>query len=194
MDRKRFRETGYSVPRLEHHIIRERAQRMIDLTAHIFGQSNEPVPIVDLIEFFGSDPKLMLPDYEIVDDNSIPGFIAKYSPESFKFTIAQSCWDSATDGDGESRYHLAHELGHYALNHPSAAFGRQFHNDIVIKLEDSEHQANLFADEYLMDVRHMHEYRDPERMVSRFGVDERTACRRIRDLTREGFWGKRKQR
>ena len=184
----RFRETGYPVPRRDTRNIRTVAHELLDWTYRRFSRKGEPVEVIKVIEFLGSEVDNGYPDFEIVEDSEIPGFVAKFYPDRMLFKFACSIWDAASDGDGEARYHIAHEIGHNALKHPSEAFGREFLNDIVVKDEDSEHQANSFADEYLMDSRLIARDCNVAAVMRQFGVDEPTASRRINNLTREKFW------
>ena len=182
----RYRETGYPVPRRELGDIRCRAHEFLRWTTRRFPRAAAGVPVVEVIEYLGSEVDKGYPDFEIRD--VIPGYVAQFKPDEHLFVIERDVWDAATDGEGEARILLAHELGHYVLEHPANAFGRQFFNDIVVKEEDSESQANLFADEYLMDCRQITPAMTAREIALSFGVDEGAALRRLDNLKREKYW------
>lgn len=185
---RRYREIGFPVPGKSVGEIRTTAQKMRDWTKQRLPSDGLAAPATEVIEYLGSFVRHDFPDYEIVDDDKIPGFAANFSPDQMLFRFARSVWNGASRGDGAARLVVAHEIGHCALNHPSHAFGRQFAHEVVVKELDSEWQANTFADEYLMDCRLMTRMMNVSEVAAAFKVDEMSARRRIQNLMREGFW------
>ncbi len=136
-------------------------KRIVDIRAvasnirHIFGITNHVYcDIVQIMEYFGSD---YLPDYgyEIISDTDpvLKGKFAETFPQDKIIRIKESVYNKACEGDGQSRFTIAHELGHLSLGHKEdISFSRQT-KDFPKFLEpwrDSEWQADVFAAELLM--------------------------------------------
>lgn len=120
---------------------------------NMFGISNEVFcDIVKIIEYLGSD---YLPDYgyEIIPDNDplLKGKFAETFPQEKIIRIKESVYNKACEGDGQSRFTIAHELGHLCLKHEAdISFARQMPPGPLVPWRDAEWQADVFAAEFLM--------------------------------------------
>lgn len=126
--------------------------------------------LTDMVrDFFRIDPKRPFPilqfienvvpewvegfSFEILDDEECEeGLFAGYYPVEKQLSCRQSVYQKAFEGDGASRGHLCHELGHIFLHRNQGAVlarggvGSGKH----AKYEDSEWQANTFERELLI--------------------------------------------
>lgn len=178
MKNKRYRRSGYPVPRASRAEVRLAAHNLRDWVQEQFGWTDDPFPCVRLIEVLGAS--LNGPNYEEVLDNSLPGTDALWDPHEKSFRIRETVWDLADAGDPGARETLAHEIGHWALGHPPAAFYRRYDNGIVVPEEDSEHQADWFLEELLVDSRRISKADGIDTIQRRFGVSVDLAVERIR--------------
>lgn len=185
-----FRETGFRVPKLTRLDVRKSAQALLDYMTIHYGWQKPYVPIVDLIELWGScddsgEPGCA-PNYDVVEDAALPDCAAEFIPGENLLRIRQAVWNAATDGVGSDRETLAHEMGHIVLGHPPPSLARAYNYFHRVEPEtDSEYQANWFLDEFLMDVRGISIADGVSDLVKRFGVSEAGAARRIHELILE---------
>jgi hypothetical protein len=98
--------------------------------------------------------------------------------------VRQTVYDRAFLGEGRARMTLAHELGH-AVMHPGAPKARrQMGNntpEFIAAYKSAEHQAKVFASEFLVPESEIREYRSPKDIAVNFGVSLEAAEYRFRD-------------
>lgn len=194
--KKKYTETGYKVQRREPDELRQLAQYLRDFAASECGLVGSRFDVVRLIEKWGlrrSTGDITNPDYVIVEDSELPGRAAEYRPppvsghdaDSHLFVFRESVWNAACLDDAEARHILAHEVAHCVLQHPPVSYARQYQDEIVDQNEDSECQANRFADELLMDERLIQSKEGYGSIVEKFGVTNETAVNRLRRVIAE---------
>ncbi len=192
---RHYQQMGYRVARLARENITRSAQRTRDFAVSEYGLTGDGLDVVRLIEKWGQQRaagKIEFPDFRVVDDAELPGRAAEFRPRDLEssddaenehiFMFRCSAWDAAADGVPAAIETLAHEIGHCVLEHPKVTYARMYHNDRVVKEEDSEWQANLFMDELLMDRRLISEHVGWGEIQRRFLVTKTSAIRRVRAL------------
>ena len=84
--------------------------------------------------------------YEIVEPWELPDREAEMNPFDFCIRIQEPIYIKALNGDGRSRFTIAHELGHFFLHRTQTlAFGRKAENSNIPTYQNSEWQADIFA-------------------------------------------------
>jgi hypothetical protein len=170
--------------------VRKHAHHLIDHVDESIGWKVTPFPITELIEFWASmcGPKVDLhpPNLWVCESRDLPHADAEFRPHQNLICVNERIWDSASDGDAQARWVLAHECGHVTLKHYAGA-GLYCETHSVVEPEaDSEHQANWFADELMMDSRLINLAADGiNALMQRFLVSEAMAARRLQDLVRQ---------
>lgn len=183
-DRK-YRAAGFEVPQAPRVYVRTAAHVLIDHVRKQIGVPGDVFPIVRLIEYWGTEcgsvPGEDMPNYVVCDPHELPHGDAEFRVHENTIYIDRDVWDAASNGDPEARSVLAHETGHVVLKHYPAA-GRYNHDYRVVQAEtDSEHQANWFADELMMDNRCIVNSDGVDSLIAKFDVSADMATRRIRD-------------
>lgn len=187
----RYREAGFIVPSKPRAIVRSTAHYLLDYVSQEFTWATAPFPVCALLELWASEcgPRVGQhpPNLDIRDPHELPNAAAEFVPHLNTLRVDCDVWDSACNGNAESRRVLAHEIGHVVLKHYAAA-GLYRDNQVAVNPEtDSEHQANWFADELMMDSRLIKCSSDGVlAIMQRFDVSEGMATRRLRDLILEG--------
>lgn len=122
---------------------------------------------------------------EVKEDSEIPEYQA-YTEQggSHLIVVAESVMKSARRGDGDARYTLAHELGHFFL-HQNLRLARYQTGDLP-EDRSSEGQADLFALELLAPIDWVEASDTPETIEDRFQLDARNATIRYNQLKQEG--------
>lgn len=186
-----LRQAQFRVHRKTPSQIATLARQVRHLAEQAFGKF-EKFPVIDQIELWGqredcgsldrngapSGP----PGYLVVMDEELPGGLAEFNAQENILVFRQSVWDKASDGDPYCVEIAAHEIGHWACGHSKMHFGSYEWNETVDPECDSEHQANRFRDELLLDGRIISLSDGVASLTSRFGVTESTARRRIYQL------------
>lgn len=85
-----------------------------------------------------------------IDDPEIDGMYAFYNPRENEMTIRSDVYEQALNGDGTSRFTIAHELGHYILHRKGVRLCCISDDFEVSEKYDPEWQANKFAVALLM--------------------------------------------
>ncbi len=186
-----YRKSGFVVPEKSRKTVRSYAHYLIDhVETEIGWKDRQQFPISDLLEMWSAEcgPNVGRdrPGLDILESNELPHADAEFVPHLNLIRVDEDIWDAACDGDSSARWVLAHETGHVVLKHYAAA-GLYCESDRAVKPEvDSEHQANWFADELLMDSRKINAISDGTRaLTQRFHVSEKMAARRLRELILE---------
>jgi putative toxin-antitoxin system, toxin component len=122
------------------------------LTRLIFGIKGYFCDVVGILEKFGtghfSDYK-----FEIIADNDpiLQDAWAITTPHERTIRIKESVYNNACNGEPQSRFTIAHELGHLFLHHKfDETFAREKAYGYIETWRDSEWQADTFAAEILM--------------------------------------------
>lgn len=183
-----FKRSGFVVTHRSRVAVRARAHHVLDYAQRAFGWSGVPFPITELLEIWSTECGPVAgedsPNLDVYEPGEMPHAAAEFVPHLNVIKVSNDIWDAACDGDGESRSVLAHETGHVCLSHYAAA--GLYDNSIVIPATDSEHQANWFADELLMDCRKIDLSIDgTDALQRRFLVSRAMAARRVRELMLE---------
>ena len=145
------------------------------------------VPIVKVIEY-GLPEVIDGFNYEIVDDDDLPGREAETYPMECKIAISQSTYTKACHDDPHARFTLAHEMGHLFLHTPqtlSLAQEKDSAGELRI-YEKPGWQADAFAGEFLA----------PMGLIRGLGVEEieslfivsRAVAMRQFDLAAQKSW------
>lgn len=127
--------------------------RMVtQLTRLIFGVKGCFCDVVGILENFGTGH---FADYnfEIIADNDakLQNVWAITKPHEKTIKIKESVYNNACNGDSQSRFTIAHELGHLFLQHKlDETFAREKAYGCIETWRDSEWQADTFAAEILM--------------------------------------------
>lgn len=91
---------------------------------------------------------------EIVDDYILANEEGLTFPDDKKILLRNSVYESACDGDGRSRFTIAHEIGHLFLHQNQTAYARS--NSPHPIYQDSEWQADVFSSFFLVDPKFVH--------------------------------------
>lgn len=159
-------------------IIRKVAQSIKDL----FGIKDEYVPIVLLIELLHERGMLEL---EIQQQTEMLSDYGLSYPQRNKIIIREDVYNSAVADNGFSRFTLAHELGHLILHKQEFVLARNKHGGEHKVYEDSEWQADKFAQELLIDSRKVKAHYGVDDIKKKFVVSHKAASVAYRALIRE---------
>lgn len=170
---------GHKVRPLYIKEIRREAQKLKDS----FGITGEYFPIVELIEAMHEREWLEL---EIVEKELMPDDYGLTFPKRNLIRIRMDVYDKARNGDGFGRFTMAHELGHLTIHREETVYARNEHGGCHQTIEDSEWQADKFAQELLVDTRLLSISAMPRQIVYQSGVSDKAAMTAYKSLLREG--------
>ncbi len=139
---KKYDRDGFCVTPRKEVEIRNVAEQVRKLFAH------PDIKLFNVVEFIERKLPEMYEEfhYEIVEPREMPDREAEMSPSEFCIRIQEPVYIKAMNGDGRSRFTLAHELGHFFLHrHQLLAFGRKSENGNIPPCRHSEWQADIFA-------------------------------------------------
>ena len=185
-----YRRAGFPVARRSRRDVRLVAHYLLNHVSKEIGWLADPFPIVDLLELWaaecGPTVERDRPNIDICEPDEIPHADAEFIPHRNVIRIDRQIWDDASDGDPLCHWILAHETGHVLLKHYASAGLYRDGFKAVDPETDSEHQANWFADELLMDSRKIDLSTDgTTALIQRFSVSSAMAVRRLRELILE---------
>lgn len=140
-------------------------------------------PIVMLIEILQHKEMIEL---EIIEKSEMLNDYGLTYPKKNKILIREDVYDRAVEGDGFGRFTLAHELGHLILHKQETVYARNEHGGNHKTIEDSEWQANKFAQELLIDTRGLSEKSSAFSIMNEFSVSHSAANTALASLKREG--------
>jgi Zn-dependent peptidase ImmA (M78 family) len=126
-------------------------------------------------------------DYIRVPDNLMIDAEARFNPDERKLYLRESIYRSAVQGKPRSRWTIAHEIGHVALQHQQIRNRSTFNVEIerrVASIRRDEFHAHKFAAAFLAPF-HRAEFTletTPAQLAERFGVSMVAAARRIEEL------------
>lgn len=126
--------------------------------------------------------KLQLSKYQD-GTKKVPAYVEFASSEDVRtLNVERSVWDRASRGFPQERFILSHEIGHMVLHsHAELAFCENlpgFLHDLQ-EQEKAEHQANLFADCFLVPEAMLLGFVDPSEVAEHFNVTLKCAARRL---------------
>ncbi|MDB5985233.1 MAG: hypothetical protein JWR16_286 [Nevskia sp.] len=186
---KHYRQAGFRVTRRNRQNVRAMAVAVLDAINARTGWSSAPFPISRVLELWSAESGPTVgdhpPNFDVMTATELPHCDAEFLPHLNLILVTEAVWDAATSHDPAARWVLAHEVGHAVLRHHVAA---GLYDDVsrVEPEKDSEHQANWFADELLMDLRLFNPTTTgTDALIEIFGVSELMAARRIRELILE---------
>jgi len=129
-------------------------------------------PIVLFLELLHQNELI---EFEIVEKNEMPNDYGLTYPKKNKIVIREDVYDAAVDNDGFGRFTIAHELGHLILHKQETVYARNEHGGKHKIYEDSEWQADKFAQELLVDVRKVLKNYSIFDLENEFGISRRAA-------------------
>jgi hypothetical protein len=104
--------------------------------------------------------------------------------------VRQTVYNQVVFGVGRARMTLAHELGH-AVMHPGAPKARRMAGNITHRFipayKSAEHQAKVFASEFLIPESAISTLDSPEKISIKYGVSLEAAEYRFRDPTEANY-------
>lgn len=113
----------------------------------------------------------------------VPAYVEFSSSDNTRIlNVERSVWDRAARGFPQERFILSHEIGHMVLHsHAELAFCESLPGllDYLQEQEKAEHQANLFADCFLVPEVMLLGFVDPSEVAEHFNVTLKCAARRL---------------
>lgn len=116
-----------------------------------------------------------------VPDVDLLGVEARAYPDEWLIKLRQGILDGLLRNDAGARWTFTHELGHLVLRHPGKPFRKRTIEDEPLV----EHEAHVFAAEFLAPSDLASECQSPEEIRRRFGLSARAASRRFTELNRK---------
>lgn len=171
---------GHKVKSLQIKHIRDVAQHVKDS----FQITGGYFPIVELIELMHQSEAIEL---EIKERHEMPNDYGLTYPKRNQILIREDVYDLAVSGDGFGRFTMAHELGHLFLHRHETVYARNEHGGCHKTIEDSEWQADKFAQELLIDTRILVPTNNAYQIADMFGVTIKAGDTAYRSLLREGI-------
>ncbi|WP_299878564.1 ImmA/IrrE family metallo-endopeptidase [uncultured Cocleimonas sp.] len=140
-------------------------------------------PIVKVVELLHQKGIIEL---EIVAVEEMANEYGLSYPKKGLIKIREDVYDKAVKGDGFGRFTIAHEMGHFMLHRKETAYARSSTRDHKT-FEDSEWQANKFAQELLIDIREISSEISMYEIEQKFGVSGASSKIARDALVREGL-------
>lgn len=161
--------------------IRAVAQR---LRSALLLTDQHAINLVDVVEF--GLPKL-IPDFtlSVVKDDDLPSdtlALAREDPP--EIIVRESVYCGAAKHEPRARWIIAHEIGHIVLSHGKTHSGERlgaFPADVAC----AEHQANLFAQYFLVPQNFAEECNSPLAIATKFRITNSAARACIEDSSRK---------
>ncbi|MBW0005367.1 MAG: ImmA/IrrE family metallo-endopeptidase [Hyphomicrobiales bacterium] len=129
-------------------------------------------------------------NFEVVPDHEmgLNDGLTSYASSAITIRARKTVNDHARLGVGRPRMTLAHELGH-AVMHPGApkarrALGNNVH-EFIPAYQSAEHQAKVFASEFLIPESETGKFQSPKDLAVHFGVSLEAAEYRFKDPTEQ---------
>jgi Zn-dependent peptidase ImmA (M78 family) len=128
---------------------------------------------------------------KVVSDDALPHAEAKAFCKAYILKIRESVLKALDRyGDGRTRWTVAHEFGHLALQHPKNVFRKQPNEPIRKSDQHLEREANIFAAEFLMPPHLARKFTTADELSTRFQVSLEAASSRLRELQRDSIASK----
>ncbi|RZM74074.1 hypothetical protein C3B51_20180 [Pseudoalteromonas rubra] len=135
---------------------------------------------VDVIELIDITLPELFPHFscELVPDKEMADVAGLTVPAEFKIYLKQSVYDKACKDDGQSRFTIAHEVGHLFLHDQPLVLAKQEKPTEHKVWEDTEWQADQFAAEFLMPFESVRKMSTHQDIIGTFKVSNKAArCR-----------------
>lgn len=156
--------------------IRELANKVRGL---ISARDDVPLDIVSLLEIYLQELKV---EIFVLDRQEMKTVEASTDSDDLKIFIRDDVYEALHNGDGRSRFTIAHEIGHL-LMHENVSLAR---DQVPPKAyEDSEWQADVFAAELLVPLHVAAMYNDPSELSMTMGVSFTCAKNRISEARKQ---------
>lgn len=149
-----------------------------------FNISSERFPIVELVEILAYQEEI---EFIITSLEDMPDDYGLTLPKKNIIKLREDVYDDAARGGGFGRFTLAHELGHLLLHRREVVFARNQCTSNHKPFEDSEWQADKFAQELLVDVHHVNPYTTINTIADKFSITRRAAEVTFSALKKEGI-------
>ncbi len=155
--------------------IRAIAQGIRDVIVDIMDRGNggivHRIPMLEVFESLSLKDEFIM---AVVDDGQLPEACAETTPDKKTITLSQSLYLAACEGDRDSLFTLAHELGHLYMHADQPnTFARGSLS--YTREEDCEWQADQFASELLVDRRLLRTDWSIVKVMETFGVEWKIA-------------------
>jgi Zn-dependent peptidase ImmA (M78 family) len=128
-------------------------------------------------------------DYVRIPNCSMPDEEAKFDPDKRIIYVRESTYLAAEKGEERARWTIAHEVGHFALNHRKIR-NRSSDPKVIEKIAPTirrdESQAHRFAAAFLAPL-HRAEFSPQttaQQIAARFGISMQAAGNRLEELSR----------
>lgn len=129
------------------------------------------IPMLEVFESLSLKDEFVM---AVVDDGQLPDACAETTPDQKIIKLRESLYLAACNGDRDSLFTLAHELGHLYMHadqpntfaRGSVSYSRE---------EDCEWQADQFASELLIDRRLLQTDWSIMKVIETFGVEWKLA-------------------
>lgn len=144
------------------------------------------LPITHMLDRFGTDVFPGLSVEILPKDSPLMKHVWAYTnPNKKTIYIREDTYDKACEGDAQSRFTIAHEMGHLFLNHRfDLGLPRKDSNKELPLFYDAEWQADTFAAELLMPVE-LAKGKTCTEVQKLFNVSASAAQTRVRKLAKE---------
>jgi len=166
--------------------VKPRGTEQIRKVAHgfkdVLGIKKDYFPIVEMLELL-SQKEIF--DFEIIAKEDMPNEYGLSYPNKGLIRIREDIYDKAVDGDGFGRYTIAHEIGHFMLHKGEMPYAREVGGEHKT-YEDSEWQANKFAQELLIDTRNIDKNISVSEIEIKYGVTRKASRVAMKALRRDG--------
>lgn len=144
--------------------------------------------IFPIVEEFEKLVNLGFFEFEILEQADMPESYGLYIPERNCIQIRMDIYEKARIGDGFAKSTMAHELGHWILEHgKSVSLARSVSLSSPKTVEDPEWQAGKFAQEFLIDIRLLPSSACASSIAEQFSTTLQMAEVAYRSLKREGI-------
>lgn len=124
--------------------------------------------------------------YDIKPRSRMHGAEGFAVPDRDYIAIREDVYQAARMGNGRARFTIAHELGHLLL-HQSEHLVFERSERTTAKFRQPEWQADIFAAEFLMDLRKIRRDDNDVAIRQRFGVSITAARHRLAYIKRAGL-------
>ncbi len=150
-----------------------------------------------LITYFSikHSPDNNYPYFELLEDDLLDFGPARFCPKdntdnpSNFFQFRESIWAAAESYSFDALQVITHELGHYFCNHKSKYLNLTDEFQSVDRHTDSECQADLFRDAFLLDSRLLGDERDKEKIMRIYDCSLIEAMKILANLQRVSLKG-----
>lgn len=145
----------------------------------------DPLRFLDLMKIKWRESQMLW--YEVVDDLHMQGAEALFDPYKKCIKIRASIYDGACKDDPYCRQVLCHEIGHWLMHEDQARFAYAARGTVFGYMQDAEWQADIFAEEFLADLRGISINDTVSDVMEKFCVTRQCAEYRVKELQKVSF-------